>query len=156
MALVVGEKAPEFRLSSGPGEDIDVGELIGKEKVLLLFFPLAFSSVCTAEMCRMAEDWQNWEEIGVSVFGISVDSPFALQRFREAEKIPFPLLSDFNRTTAQEYDVLYKNFFGMEGIAKRSAFVLDSSGTIAYSWSTDDASVEPDYEAIRAAVVSAA
>lgn len=156
MALDVGEKAPAFKLSSGPGENIDVGELIGKEKVLLLFFPLAFSSVCTAEMCRMAEDWQEWEEIGVRVFGISVDSLFALQRFREDEKIPFPLLSDFNRTTAQEYDVLYKNFFGVEGVAKRSAFVLDSSGTIAYSWSTDDASVEPDYEAVLAATVSAA
>jgi peroxiredoxin len=107
-------------------------------------------------MCRMVEDWQKWEEIGVRVFGISVDSLFALQRFREDEKIPFLLLSDFNRTTAQEYDVLYKNFFGMEGVAKRSAFVLDSSGTIAYSWSTDDASVEPDYEAVLAATVSAA
>ncbi len=156
MALDIGKKAPAFKLSSGPGQDIDVGELIGNEKVVLLFFPLAFSSVCTAEMCQMAEDWQQWQEIGVSVFGISVDSLFALQRFREDEKIPFPLLSDFNRTTARAYDVLQENFYGMEGVAKRSAFVVDSKGSIAYSWSTDDASIQPDYEAVRAAAVSAA
>lgn len=156
MALDIGEKAPAFKLSSGPGQDVDVGELIGNEKVVLLFFPLAFSSVCTTEMCQMAEDWQQWEEIGVSVFGISVDSLFALQRFREDEKIPFPLLSDFNRTTTRAYDVLQENFYGMEGVAKRSAFVVDSKGSIAYSWSTDDASVQPDYEAVRAAAVAAA
>lgn len=155
VALNIGQKAPGFRLSSGPGQDVDVGELIGSEKVLLLFFPLAFSPVCTAEMCQMAEDWRKWEEIGANVFGISVDSMYALQRFREDEKIPFPLLSDFNRTAARAYDVLYEDFYGMEGVAKRSAFVVDSSGSIAYSWSTDDASVQPDYDDVRAAVVAA-
>jgi peroxiredoxin len=89
------------------------------------------------------------------VFGISIDSPFVVKRFREEEGIGFPLLSDFNKTVAAEYGVLYEELVGLKGVAKRSAFVIDRSGTVVYDWVSEDSGVEPDYEAIKRAVEAA-
>lgn len=154
MSLSVGDKAPGFSLPSKPGEQVDVGALIGQEKVVLLFFPLAFSSVCTAEACAIAEDWSTWEAMGARVFGLSVDSPFVTDLFRRSEDLPFPMLSDFNRTVADEYGVLYE-MHGLKGVARRSAFVIDASGRISYAWSTDNAGDMPPFEAIKTAVRAA-
>lgn len=154
MALSVGEEAPRFVLPSGPGEHVDVGVSIGRDMVVLLFFPFAFSPVCTAEMCAIREDWSVWEAVGARVYGISVDSPVVNDRFRREERLPFPLLSDYNRRVAREYDVLY-DAYGLEGVAMRSVFVIGTDGRVAYSWATDDAGREPDYEAVKAAMRSA-
>lgn len=155
MSIQAGEKAPHFTLPDEPGNEIDVGERIGKRPVVLLFFPLAFSSVCTTEMCAMRDDWSQWSDLDADVFGISVDSPFVNVKFREENDIPFPLLSDFNKTVAADYGVLYKEFFGMHGVAKRSAFVIGTDGNVIYQWVTEDAGVEPDYQGVQEAVARA-
>lgn len=151
MAVREGDRAPGFELPASPGETVDVGDLIGRETVILLFFPLAFSPMCTKEMCAVRDEWSEWEEAGARVFGISVDSPFVTRRFREEEGLPFPILSDFNKEVARAYGVLHEDLLGLKGVAKRSAFVIGPDGTVSYAWSSDDPRVEPDYEAVRAA-----
>ena len=155
MAIRTGDTAPAFSLPAKPGEIVDVGLTIGRDVVVLVFFPLAFSSVCTAEMKIMAESWDRWRGLGARVFGISVDSPFVTDRFRQVENIPFPILSDFNREVSSLYGVLYEDFFGLKGVAKRSVFVIDRTGTVVYDWVTDDADVEPSYDDVEAAVRAA-
>lgn len=155
MTLAVGDPAPRFSLQQGPGDVVDVGSLIGAEKVVLLFFPLAFSGVCTRELCTVRDTWDVWAALDARVFGISVDSAFALRRYRELEGIPFPLLSDFNKTVSADHGVLYDTWFGLHGVAKRSAFVIGRDGRVAWAWVTEDADVEPDYERIRRAVEEA-
>ncbi|MDX1623465.1 MAG: redoxin domain-containing protein [Gemmatimonadota bacterium] len=151
MTIREGDPAPRFTLPDAPGHEVDVGERIGERPVVLLFFPLAFSSTCTAEMCAVRDEWERWEELDAAVYGISVDSPFVTERFREEHRLPFPVLSDFNREVAEAYGVLYEEFYGLEGVAKRAAFVIGQDGKIAFSWVSDDASLEPDYEAVRKA-----
>lgn len=150
-----GDPAPAFELPAAPGELVDLGERIGREKVVLLFFPLAFSSVCTRELCTIRDAWDGWSELDARVFAISVDSPFVARRFRQEEALPFPVLSDFNREAITAYGVLEPDFHGLRGVAKRAVFVIGSDGTVAYRWVTDDADVEPDYAGVRAAVARA-
>lgn len=150
--IQIGEQAPVFTLPDQPGHEIDFGASVGENPVVLLFFPLAFSSVCTDEMCGLRDDWSAWADLDADVYAISIDSPFVTQKFRQENDLPFPVLSDFNKVAAAAYDVLYEEFFGMNGVAKRSAFVIGRDGNIAYAWSTDDAGVLPDFEAVRAAI----
>lgn len=152
MAVEKGETAPGFELPAAPGETVDVGRAIGGGPVVLLFFPLAFSSVCTREMCTVRDDWSRWSGLGARVFGITVDSPFVTREFRQEHDLPFPVLSDFNRAVAREYGVLYEEFYGLEGVPKRSAFVIDPDGRVTYAWVSEDADVEPDYAEVRRAV----
>jgi len=148
----VGTTAPDFSLAPAPGPDrVTLSQHRGKP-VVLLFFPLAFSGVCTAELCRMAEDWSRWDGVGATVLGISVDSPFVNRRFAEETKVPFPLLSDFNKDASSAYGVLYPDYFGLRGVAKRSAFVVDGDGAIQYAWVTEDSGVLPDFEEILTVV----
>jgi peroxiredoxin len=149
MTAEVGGPAPTFTLPDRPGHQLDLGERIGSRPVVLLFFPLAFSSVCTAELCAVRDDWERWKELGADVYAISVDSPFVAARFRETHDLPFPVLSDFNREVAREYGVLYEEFYGLQGVAKRAVFVIDTEGRIAHRWVSEDADVEPDYQAVR-------
>ncbi len=155
MSLRVGDPAPGFSLPHRPGETIDVGELFGREKVVLLFFPLAFSSVCTTEMCTIRDGWEVWEGADARIFGISVDSPFVTARFRAEEDLPFPILSDFNKEVVRAYGVLNEDSFGLKGVAYRAAFVIDASGRISYVWMSEDADVEPDYVRLLQAVSTA-
>ena len=99
----------------------------------------------------MAEGWGRWKDVGARVLGISVDSPFVNKRFAEETKVPFPLLSDFNKEAASAYGVLYSDYFGMRGVAKRSAFVVDGEGTIRYAWVGEDSDL-PEFDEILAAV----
>lgn len=148
----VGSVAPDFALPAVPGPDrVRLSDHRG-ETVLLLFFPLAFSGVCTEEMCHLAEDWSRWEEAAATVLGISVDSPFVTRRFAEETGVPFPILSDFNRDASEAWGVLYPDFFGLEGVSKRSAFVVDGEGRVAYAWVSEDADVMPPFEEILGAV----
>jgi peroxiredoxin len=155
MPARVGDAAPPFALPAKPGEVVDVGALFGKEKVVLLFIPLAFSPVCTAELCTFRDGWDRWRGLGAKVFALSVDSPFVVDRFRQAENIPFPVLSDFNKTVCRAYDAIHEDLMGLKGVAKRSAFVVGANGRIAYAWVSDDPRTQVDFEAIRKAVASA-
>ncbi len=151
----VGALAPDFSLAPGPGpKRVTLSGLRGRP-VVLLFFPLAFSGVCTDEMCQVAEDWSKWEALDADVLGISVDSPFVNRRFAEETGVPFPILSDFNKDASSAYGVLYPDYFGLHGVAKRSAFVVDSAGQIAYAWVSEDADKLPPFDEVRAAVVNA-
>lgn len=152
MTVRTGDKAPGFKLPAKPGEEVDVASMIGREKVVLLFFPLAFSSVCTDEMCHMRDNWNQFSNLNARVFGISVDSPFVTDRFREQERIPFPILSDFNKDVARSYGVLHEDLFGLKGVAKRSAFVIGEDGTVKYAWVTDDPGVQVNFDEIAAAL----
>lgn len=156
MAIPVGSRAPAFELPLKPGEaPLRLEDYRGEKVVVLLFFPLAFSSVCTDEMCSVAEDYGRWKEMDAEVIGISVDSPFANQKFAEECGATFPIVSDFNREAVRAYDVLNEDYYGLEGVAYRSAFVVARDGTIVYAWETEDAGVMPDFEEILEAVAGA-
>ena len=152
MSLTVGSKAPAFTLPSQPGMPIDVGASIGHEKVVLLFIPLAFSPVCTAEMCYFRDQWNHWAALGCKVFAISVDSPFTVAKYREIENIPVPVLSDFNKDVSRLYDSLHEDLMGLKGVSKRSAFVIDAKGVVKYAWISESPLVQVDFAAIEAAV----
>jgi len=155
MALQIGDSAPDFSLAPAPGADpVSLSALRQDGPVVVLFFPLAFSSVCTDELCALRDDWSGWSDLGASVVGISIDSPFVAQKFAEELDVPFPIVSDFNKDAATAYDVLYEEFFGMHGVAKRSAFVIDQGGAVRYAWVTEDAGVMPDFDAIKGALAA--
>jgi len=156
MALKIGDKAAAVKLSPEPKQWINLGDQIGKEKIVLLFFPLAFSSVCTKELCTMRDDWSKWSKLGAKVYGISVDSPFVNMKFAKENNLPFPLLSDFNREASQAYGVLMDDLIGLKNVSMRSAFVIDRKGKIAYSWVAENPGVEPDYAAVQKAILGAA
>ncbi len=156
MALKVGDKAVAVKLSPEPKQWIDLGDQIGKDKIVLLFFPLAFSGVCTKELCTMRDDWSKWSGLGAKVYGVSVDSPFVNVKFAKENNLPFPLLSDFNREASKAYGVLMEDLIGLKNVSMRSAFVIDRQGKIAYSWVAENPGVEPDYAAVRKAVQGAA
>ncbi|MDT8368788.1 MAG: redoxin domain-containing protein [Longimicrobiales bacterium] len=150
MSLQIGDPAPDFALVAEPGADpVSLADFRGESPVVVLFFPLAFSSVCTDELCGLAADWSAWEALDAAVLGISIDSPFVTLKFREETGVPFPLLSDFNREASKAYDVLYEEFFGMHGVSKRAAFVVDRDGSVRYAWVSEDAGVMPDFDAIK-------
>ena len=152
MPIRKGDKAIGFTLPAKPGETIDLAHHLGKDRIVLLFFPLAFSRVCTEEMCGIRDSWGEWETLDAKVFGISVDSPFVTDRFGEEMKIPFPILSDFNKEVAAQYGALHEEIMGLKGVAKRAAFVIDPTGTVIYDWVSDDPSVMPDFDEIKAAL----
>ena len=150
-----GDAAPDFALPPAPGPDLWTLSEHRGTTVVILFFPLAFSGVCTEEMCGLAENWSQWEELGATVVGISVDSPFVTARFAQETGVAFPILSDFNREASTDYGVLYPEFFGLKGVSKRSVFVVDGAGKVAYAWVTEDADVLPPFETVRRAVAEA-
>lgn len=154
-ALSAGSAAPDFALPAEPGPvRVTLSEHRG-EPVVVLFFPLAFSGVCTDELCRVVDDWSRWQEVGATVLGISVDSPFVTRKFAEEIEAPFPILSDFNREASRAWDVLYEDFYGLEGVSKRAAFVVDADGRVTWAWVTEDAEVLPPFEEILEAVRAA-
>ncbi|MBT8486856.1 MAG: redoxin domain-containing protein [Phycisphaerales bacterium] len=152
MSIRTGDQAASFSLPAAPGEPIDVGAHIGRDRVVLLFFPLAFSSVCTDEMCRMRDDWSAWSRLDAKVFGICIDSPFVTAKFRAELDLPFPILSDFNREVARTYDALHDDLHGLKDVTKRAVFVIDETGQVVYDWVSDDPGAMPDLAAVREAV----
>ena len=124
------------------------------DPVVLMFVPLAFSGVCTKELCHVAEDWGVWGSMGAKVYGISIDSPFVNVKWAEEMGVPFPILSDFNKTAAAAYGVLREDLAGLRGVANRSVFVVDADGRISFAWVSDDPGVLPPFdefvEAVRA------
>ena len=149
MALQVGSQAPDFALKSNKMADVKLSELRGN-KVLLLFVPLAFTGVCTKEFCSMRDALKDYEGLDCKVFGISTDSPFALDAWAQKEGYQFPLLSDYNKTVARDYQTLYDDLMGFKGVCKRSAYVIDKEGKIRYASVSEDARVVPNFDEIKA------
>jgi len=150
MEITVGDQAPDFTLTSDAKEEISLSDYKGKN-VVVLFFPLAFTGVCTTELCTMRDDLSAYEGLNAQILAVSVDSPFTLEQFKNTQNYNFPLLSDFNKEASEAYGSLYEEFaFGMKGVSKRSAFVIDKEGIIRYAEVLENAGEEPNYEDIKA------
>ncbi|CAI8283944.1 MAG: Putative peroxiredoxin [Opitutia bacterium UBA7350] len=157
MAIAANTPAPDFTLKTKNAKglhDVSLSENYGKKKTVLLFFPLAFTSVCMEEMCAVNNGLNEYADLNAAVYGISVDSPFVLEKMAEVDGLQFPLLSDFNKDVATAYDVLYPDLLGFKGVAKRSAFVVDETGKIIYAESSDDPKQLPNFDAIKAILKS--
>ncbi len=150
-----GDAAPDFSLLAALGDDpVKLSELRGAP-VVLLFVPLAFSDTCTEELCSVAENYKMWSDAGVKVLGISIDSPFVNAKWREEMGAPFPVLSDFNKEAAARYGVLNEDFFGLRGVANRSAFVVDADGVVKYAWVAEHPGKLPPFEEVVRAATAA-
>jgi peroxiredoxin len=149
MTIEVGQKAPDFSLYDSDKKKLSLSDFKG-QNVLLLFFPLAFTSVCTAELCDMRDNLKMYEELNVQPIGISVDSLHTLRKFKEEQRLNFPLLSDFNKEVSQLYGCIYEIFgFDMKGVSKRSAFLIDEEGVVQYAEVLENAGLQPDFQAIQ-------
>ena len=152
----IGEAAPDFTLYNTKKEKVSLSHQRGKN-VVLLFFPFAFSRVCTAELCSVRDTMQQYASLEADVFGISVDSLYTLARFKEDEHLDFELLSDFNKEVSSLYGCLYDTFsYGMKGVAKRAAFVIDKEGTVQYAEVLENAGEQPHFGAIQQTLQSLA
>ena len=149
MALNIGDPAPLFSLYDTQKNKINLADKKGSP-VLVLFFPLAFTSTCTEELCSVRDNISMYNNAGVTVFGISADSHFTLAKYKEEQGLNFSLLSDFNKETSQAYGSLYENWgFDMKGVPKRSAFLIDNEGIIQYAEVLENAGDLPDFVAIK-------
>lgn len=146
--MKIGDKATNFTLKNSEGEDVTLKSLVEKGKVLILFFPLAYSSVCTEEMCSTRDNMKLYNSLNVNVVGISVDSFFTLKEFKKSNNLNFTLLSDFNKDVSSQFNALYDDFFGMKGVSKRSAFIVNSNLEVEYSEVNDDAGKQPDFRTL--------
>jgi peroxiredoxin len=147
MSVDVGSKAPDFTLTNQERRPVKLSEQRGKP-VVLAFFPAAFSSVCTKELCMFRDSLARLNQAHAQVFGISVDTFFTLKAFHDQQGYNFPLLSDFNKQTIRDYGVLNEDMIGLKGIAKRAVFVVDKDGIVRHREVLDDARNEPNYEAV--------
>lgn len=149
MKIIIGQPAPDFELYNSDKVKVSLEQQRGKN-VLLLFFPLAFTSTCTKELCSIRDNISLYNTVEAAVFGISVDSLYTLAKFKEEQALNFDLLSDFNKDVSTAYGCLYETFgFGMRGVSKRGAFVVDKSGNVQYAEVLENASELPDFESIN-------
>lgn len=154
MLLKVGNQAPDFKLFSSDKKEVNLVDYRGKN-VVILFFPMAFTGVCTAELCQMRDNIATYSNLNADILGISVDSIFTLGKFKAEQNLPFPLLSDFNKETSQAFGAFYETFvFGMHGVSKRSAFVVDKEGVIQYAEVLESAGNLPNFEAVKTTLES--
>jgi len=152
MEITVGSKAPNFTLRNTQKAEVSLEDYKGKN-VVLLFFPLAFTGVCTTELCTMRDDIATYDGLDAEVLAVSVDSLFVLEQFKKAENYNFQLLSDFNKNVSRAYGALYEDFvLDMKGVSKRSAFVIDKEGMIQYAEVLESAGDLPNFEAVKAAL----
>ena len=155
MAISIGTKAPDFTLKTKRGEDlkdIKLSDNFGKKKTVLLFFPLAFTGVCTKEMCDVSAGISGYEKLDAAIYAISVDSPFAQEAWAEKEKISIPLLSDLNKEVSKAYGTLLPDLIGLGSVSARAAFVIDKNGVIKYSEQTPTPLELPDFKKIQSAL----
>lgn len=155
MAIAVGTKAPDFSLKSKQASgvvDVKLSNNFGKKNTVLLFFPLAFTSVCTKEMCDVSSGLNAYQSLGADVIGVSVDSPFSQEAWAQKEKITITLASDLNKTTAKAYGVLLDDLLGFGSTAARAAFVIDKNGVVQYSEQTPTPKDLPNFETIKSAL----
>jgi peroxiredoxin len=157
MPLAVGSRAPDFTLKTkaadGPKE-IKLSDSFGKSQTVLLFFPAAFTGVCTQEMCDTTAGLGEYEKLGATVYAISVDGPFAQEAWAKANGIKLTLLSDQNKTVTKAYDVVFPNLVGMYETSARAAFVIGKDGVIKYAEQTPTPKDLPNFSAIKSALAS--
>lgn len=147
--LQVGQSAPDFELFDSEKNKHSLSDYRGKN-VILLFFPLAFTSVCTAELCDVRDSLKIYESADAQPLGISVDSLYTLAKYKEENQLNFPLLSDFNKEVSTRYSCIYETFgFGMKGVGKRGAFIVDKQGIIQYAEVLENAGLQPDFQQIQ-------
>jgi len=148
MALNIGDKAADFTLFSSELKEVNLSDFKGK-KVVIHFFPMAFTGVCTTQLCTMRDNFGFYEGLGAQVLGISVDSPFTLAKFKEENQYQFPLLSDFNKEVSQAFGAFYDEFvFNLKGVSKRAAFVLNENQEVIYAEVLESAGDLPNFKAI--------
>lgn len=150
MALKAGDKAPNFKLYNTVKAEVSLKDFKGKNLVIL-FFPQAFTSVCTKELCSTRDDIAFYQGLYADVVAVSVDSVFTLGKYKEEQKLNFPLLSDFNKKMSKAYDTIYNDWIlGMKGVSKRSAYVVDKKGIIRYAEVLESAKDLPNFDAVKA------
>lgn len=157
MPIAIGSKAPDFTLKSKQATgmvDVTLSANFGKKNTVLLFFPLAFTSVCTKEMCDLTAGLNAYADLGADVIGVSVDSPFAQAAWADKEKITITLVSDLNKEVTKKYEVLFPMLAGVGDTAARSAFVIDKAGVVKYSEQTPTPKDLPNFEAIKSTLAS--
>ena len=155
MPLKTGTSAPDFTLKTKTAqglEDVKLSDNFGKKNTVLLFFPLAFTGVCTAEMCDISSGIAAYEDLNAAVYGISVDSPFAQEAWSQRDKITVKLLSDLNKTVTKAYGVVFPNLAGVGDTSARAAFVIGKDGVVAYAEQTATPKDLPNFAAVKAAL----
>src|SRR5260221_1908516 len=152
MAISVGTKAPDFSLKSKQASglvDIKLSDNFGKKNTVLLFFPAAFTGVCTQEMCEISAGFGAYTSLNADVIGISIDTPFAQEAWAKQEKITIPLASDLNKETIKKYDVVFPMLAGVGDTAARAAFVIDKNGVVQYSEQTPTPKDLPNFDKVK-------
>ncbi len=152
MKVQKGQAAPDFSLYNTEKTKVSLADYKGKN-LLILFFPQAFTGVCTTELCAVRDSLDVYANLHADVVGISVDSLFTLAKFKEEQQLNFPLLSDFNKEISQAYGAFYDDFvFDMKGVSRRAAFVVDKQGVVQYAEVLESAGDLPNFESIKAAL----
>ncbi len=152
MSLKIGDQAPEFTLFNSELKEVKLSDFASK-KVIIHFFPMAFTGVCTTQLCTMRDNFGYYDGLNAVILGISVDSPFTLAKFKEDNNYQFNLLSDFNKEVSKAYGAYYEEFvFNLKGVSKRSAFVLDENHKIVYAEVLESAGDLPDFNLINEAI----
>ena len=154
MSAAVGTKAPDFTLPNQDRQPVTLSDQIKKGPLVLAFVPAAFSGTCTKELCTLRDSMSELTKLSAQILGVSVDSFFALKAWADAEKLNFPLLSDFNKEVIRQYGVFNEDMIGLKGLAKRAVFVIDKTGTIRHREVLEDARLEPDYGKVTQALAS--
>ncbi|MFY0697075.1 MAG: peroxiredoxin [Balneola sp.] len=149
MSDLLYKSAPDFTLQNTKGEKISLKDYEGEKNVVLLFFPLAFTSTCTKELCHTRDNLKMYNSLDAVILGISIDTFFTLKEFKESQNINFQLLSDFNKEASRKYDVLYEDFFGMKGVSKRSVFIINKEGMIVHTEILENANELPNFQKIE-------
>jgi len=152
MPIPVGTKAPDFNLKSKQASglvDVKLSNNFGKKNTVVLFYPLAFTSVCTQEMCDITQGINAYKDLNADIIGISVDSPFAQEAWAQKEKIGITLASDLNKETAKAYGTLLSDLIGLGSVSARAAFVVDKNGVVQYSEQTPTPKELPNFHAIK-------
>jgi len=149
MTLSIGQQAPEFTLYNSENAPVSLSDYKGK-KLIIHFFPLAFTGTCTVQLCTLRDSFGDYEAQDAAILTISVDSPFVLARYKAEQNLPFPLLSDFNKEVSQAFGAYYEEFIlGLKGVSKRAAFVLDENQQIIYAEVLESAGDLPNFDAIQ-------
>ncbi|MBE3088472.1 MAG: peroxiredoxin [Chloroflexi bacterium] len=156
MTVAVGTKAPDFTLPNQDLQPVTLSAHLGRKNTVLAFFPAAFTSVCTKEMCTFRYSIARLNTADAVVYGISVDTPFTLKVFAKEQGLTFPLLSDFNKDVIHRYGVVIEDLLGLKGLARRAVFVIDKAGVIRYSEVLENAGSEPDYARLMGALAGLA
>ncbi len=146
----VGQKAPDFTMLSDEGKPVTLSKSLGRGPIILSFYVWDFTNVCQGQLCALRDSLGALQQMGATVFGISTDSHHSHRVFKQQNGINYPLLSDWNKTVTKAYGVQYDKFgdFGLQGVSKRSVFVLDRDGIVRYRWVTEDPKVPPDHRRV--------